>query len=320
MKKNNLQSLKTQNIEQMKSNLFKYTYIASFVITLFFNNNTVAQELDASNYKYRFSINTTKQSDNSRLLEASFIGVNKKDRKDKIPVYEAEIAFYNVLNEEKVLLGKSKTSKEGLAQLSLSKNQLYLTDNERRINLLAHFEETDGLAEEEDEISVKDINLSFDLTEIDSVRTVVVKAFMIDSLGVENPVLETDLFIAVGSMLSKMKIEEGTIEDGEFEYEFPTDIPGDANGDVTVYTLIEDSDEFGNVVQEKKANWGTFDKQISEDKNTLWSEVAPIWMYIVLTILLLGVWANYLYTIVNLFKIKKEGKQQKLDIDKENTE
>jgi len=319
MKKNNLQSLKTQNIEQMKSILFKYTYITSLIIALFFNNNTVAQELDANNYKYRFNFNTTKQSDNSRLLEASFIGVNKKDRKDKIPVYGAEIAFYNVLNEEKVLLGKSKTSKEGLAQLSLSENQLYLTDSERRIILLAHFDETDGLAGQEDELNFKDINLSLDLIEIDSIRTVVVKAFMIDSLGVENPVLETDLFIAVGSMMSKMKIEEGTIEDGEFEYEFPTDIPGDTNGDVTVYTLIEDSDEFGSVIQEKKANWGTFNKQISEDKNTLWSEAAPIWMYIVLSILLLGVWANYLYTIVNLFKIKKEGKQQKLEIEKENT-
>ncbi len=300
----------------MKSNLFKYTYIASFIIALFFNNNTIAQELNASNYKYRFNLKTTKQGDNSRLLEVSFIGVNKKDRKDKIPIYEAEIAFYNILNEEKVLLGKSKTSKEGIAQISLPENQIYLTDDERKINLFAHFEETVGLAEQEDELSVRDINLSLVLTEIDSIKTVVVKAFTIDSLSVENPVLESDLIIAVGGMLSKMKIEEGTIEDGEFEYEFPTDIPGDANGDITVYSLIEDSDEFGNVIQEKKANWGTFDKKITEDKNTLWSEAAPIWMYIVLAILLIGVWANYLYTIVNLFKIKKEGRQLELNIEK----
>lgn len=295
----------------MKSNLYKFTYIASFIIALLLNNNCIAQELDASNYKYRFNLNTTKQSDNSRLIEASFIGVNKKDRKDKIPIYEAEISFYNVLNEEEVLIGKSKTSKEGIAQILLPKNQLYLTDEERKINLLARFDGTEGLAEQEDEISVRDIKINLSLIEIDSIKTVVVNAVTIDSLGVETPVLETDLFIAVEGMLSKMKIEEGTIEDGEFEYEFPTDIPGDVNGDITVYTLIEDSEEFGNVIQESKANWGTFDKKISEDKNTLWSEAAPIWMYIVLTILLLGVWANYLYTIVNLFKMKREGKQEK---------
>ncbi len=46
-----------------------------------------------------------------------------------------------------------------------------------------------------------------------------------------------------------------------------------------------------------------------DDSNTLWSEAAPIWMYIVLTILLVGVWANYAYTIKNLFSISKEGKE-----------
>lgn len=302
----------------MKSNLFKFTYIASFIIALLFNNYSIAQDLDASNYKYRFNLNTTKQSDNSRLIEASFIGVNKKDRKDKIPIYEAEISFYNVLNEEEVLLGKSKTSKEGIAQILLPENQLYLTNDQGKINLLARFDETEGLSEQEDEISVRDIKIKLSLTEIDSIKTVVVEAITVDSLGIEKPVLETDLFIAVGSMISKMKLEEGTIEDGEFEYEFPTDIPGDVNGDITVYTLIEDSEEFGNVIQESNANWGTFDKQISEDKNTLWSDAAPIWMYVVLTILLLGVWANYLYTIVNLFKMKKEGMQHKSNAEKEN--
>jgi hypothetical protein len=31
-------------------------------------------------------------------------------------------------------------------------------------------------------------------------------------------------------------------------------------------------------------------------------------MYVVLTILLVGVWANYAYTVVQLLKIKKSGK------------
>ena len=49
-------------------------------------------------------------------------------------------------------------------------------------------------------------------------------------------------------------------------------------------------------------------------ENTLWSKAAPIWMYVVLTILLVGVWANYVYTVIHLFKINKEGKELELRI------
>ncbi len=71
-----------------------------------------------------------------------------------------------------------------------------------------------------------------------------------------------------------------------------------------------------NVTQKKTVNWGVFDKVNVEQSNTLWSEAAPIWMYVVLSILLIGVWANYIYSIRNLLKIKKEGKE----IESENKE
>ena len=128
-----------------------------------------------------------------------------------------------------------------------------------------------------------------------------------DSLGLKSPVEEADIVISVGGMLSKMKLEEGSIDNGEFEYEFPVDIPGDVNRDITVYALILEHDEFGNVIQKKTIQWGTFNTHVVEETNTLWSEAAPIWMYIVLSILLGGVWINYGYSIFNLLKIREEG-------------
>ena len=293
----------------MKSNLFKYPFITSFIIALVFSFTSIAQENDASNFRMMFKFKTVKQNDNSRLLEVSFIARNKKDRKDKIPVVDTEIKFYNTLNEEEVLLGTSTTSQEGIAQLILPESHNYLVDENGYINLIAKFEGTDALEEEEEELSVKDLHLELNLKEIDSVKTVIVKAFTIDSLGIETPVEEADIIVSVQGMLSKMKIKEDYIEDGEFKFEFPTDLPGNENGDITVFSTIEDNDDFGNVFQKKTVNWGTFNKQVKEEENKLWSEAAPMWMYIVLTILLLGVWANYVYTILNLFKIKKEGKE-----------
>ncbi len=291
----------------MISKIFKHTYIASFITALLISVNCEAQEIDVSNYRMLFRFNTVKQHDNSRVLEVSFIARNKKNRKDNIPVFDAEINFINYLNDQVVLLGMSKTSKDGIALLTLPENQIYLTDSEGNINLVARFEGSEALDEEEKEIIVKDIHLELNLTEIDSVKTVVVKAFTIDSLGVEMPVQEVYIKIAVEGMLSKMILEEGTIENGELEFVFPTDLPGDVDGNLTVYSIIEDHDEFGNVFQKETLKWGVFNKQAKEENNKLWSSAAPIWMYIVLTIMLVGVWVNYLYTIINLYRLKKEG-------------
>lgn len=299
----------------MKTTFYKYSVFA-LIVGLMINATSFAQETSADNYRMLFYFKTLKQADNSRTLEVSFIARNKKDRKDKVPVYDAEIKFYNVLNDEELLLGKSKTNNEGIAQITLPESQDYLIDEDGYINLKAYFEETDAIDEQEETLSVQNLHLELDLKEIDSVKTVLVNAFVLDSLESKIAIEEADVIISVNGMISKMPIEEGTIEEGEFEFEMPTDIPGDVDGNFIVYAIIEDHDEYGNVIQEKSINWGVYNKQEVEESNTLWSEAAPIWMYIVLTILLVGVWANYAYTIKNLFKIKKEGKA--LEMNTEN--
>jgi hypothetical protein len=292
----------------MKSIFYKY-FAFALIIGLSLNTNTFAQNIDVENYRMMYSFKTIKNSDNTRTLEVSFIARNKEDRKDNVPVFDAEIKFFNTLNDEEVLIGTSKTNNEGIARIILPENQNYLADEDGYINLKALFEGTDAIDEQEETLSVKNLYLELDLQEIDSVKTVFVKAFLKDSLGTILPVEECDIIISVNGMISRMKIEEGTIENGEFEFEMPTNIPGDANGNYTVFAIIQDHDEFANVIQEKNVNWGVFTKLAADDSNTLWSEAAPIWMYIVLTILLVGVWANYAYTIKNLFSISKEGKE-----------
>lgn len=304
----------------MKHYIYKTFFLASFFIALFSSNNCFSQEdqedFDIKKYKTVYKFNTVKQADNTRLLEVSLIVQNKKDRKDKIPVFEADINFLNVLNEEEVLLGTAKTSEEGIAQFIVPASQKYMLDEEGYINIVARFEGTDGLAGKEKDIAVKDLNMELELAEIDSVKTVLVKAFTIDSLSTKNPLEEADMIVAVKGMLSNMIIEEGEIEEGKFEYEFPTDIPGDENGALVVVVKIDDHDDYGTVIQEKFVNWGTHKvDKIVKVKNTLWSESAPLWMYIVLTILLGGVWINYIYMIINLFKIKKEGQQLEIETE-----
>lgn len=292
----------------MKTKLLKNITIATFIGFLF-SGICLAQETTVEDYRMKFDFSTVKQSDNSRMLIVNFVGTNKKDRKDKAPVYDADIEFYNVLDDEEVKLGVAKTDKDGLAQLTISENQEYLIDSEGYINLKALFDGLEDLDSEEEEIAVKDLFLELDLEEIDSVKTVMLKAYTLDSLKTKTPIEEIDVIFSVGGMLSKMPIEEASVEDGEYEFEFPANISGDKDGNVDVYVVVEDNDDFGNVIQKKNVNWGKLDKLTAENENTLWSEAAPIWMYLVLTILLVGVWANYAYSIKNLLKIKKEGQE-----------
>ncbi len=291
----------------MKSNIYNRTFFISIIVALLVNINGIAQETDLSNYRTRFDFKTVKQADNSRLLEVTFVALNKTDRKDQPPVYEAEIKFFNLLNDEEILLGSSKTSKEGIAQLILPENQKYSTDSEGYINLRARFDGTDALSEEEADLMVKDLHLDLNLTEIDSVKTVTLTAFTIDSSGVKTPVDDVYITTYVKAMLSKMNIDEGTISDGEYTFSLTQSFAGNTEGNLTISSIIDDNDEYGNVIQEKTVHWGTFNKQIKTDENKLWTNAAPIWMYVVLTILLLGVYVNFTYTIINLFKIKKEG-------------
>ncbi len=292
----------------MKRILFKYSFIASFAITIILNSTCFAQKNDADNYRMLFNFNTIKQSDNTRLLQVRFIAKNKKNRKDKVPVYNAEIKFFNTLNDEKLLLGSVKTSKKGIAKLTIPENHKYLTDENGNINLKAQFEETSALAEQIAVINVKDLYLNFNLTEIDSVKTALITAYTIDNFGNKIATEDTEINFYVQGMLSKMPIhEEGLISDGKYQFEFPTDIHGDINGNLIVYAMVIDNDEYWNVTQSNTVNWGISSKQIEHQTNKLWTKAAPIWMYIILTIMLVGVWANYLYTIIHLFKIKKEG-------------
>lgn len=290
----------------MKTSMLKHIMIA-FIFGL--STLLSSAQNDVDNYRLYFKFKTVKQTDNSRLLEVSFTSRNKKDRKDKPPIMGADIKFFNILNDDEILLGSVKTNNEGIAKLTLPADQKYAIDEDGYINFKAYFEGSDALDEEEDEIAVKDIFLELNLEEIDSVKTVTLNAYTLDSLKTKVPVKEADVVFSVAGLISRMPIEDGSIEDGTYEFEFPETIPGNKKGIIDVYAYIEDHDDYGNAITNKTINWGTVNKTNTIDNNTLWTDIAPLWMYIVLSILLLGVWANYIYTIFNLIKIKNEGKE-----------
>ncbi len=288
-----------------------YIHIIRILILLLvmtgYPNDIFSQEFELSNYKIRFQFSTLKDIDNNRQLEVSFLATNKKDRKDRIPVTDALIKFFNSGNDTLLLIGEIKTNNKGIAKLQVPSSISLLSDEEGYYNFIAQFDATGSLKRQKKSLQVKDLFLDMNLTEEDSLKIVSLEAFTTDSLGQKTPVEELDIVFSVGGMLSKLPIEDGTLEDGTYEFEMINDIPGDINGDFQLFVFVDDHDDYGTVLQMAESNWGVFDDIREPEKNKLWTEAAPIWMYIVLTIMLVGAWANYFYTIIKLWKIKKMG-------------
>ena len=294
----------------MKKNNKKIAGILFWILCLFLGAQTpgVAQDSEADNYRMMFGFTTTKMADQSRKLAVDFQARNRKDKKDKIAVVAAPVEFYSVSEEDEILLGTASTDNEGIATLIVAPGQKYLADEEGNMTLVARFEGTDALDPEEEELVVKDLHLEMDLVVEDSIPMAYVYAYTMDSLGEKVPVEELDFILSVEGMLSKLPLEEAFLEAGEYSFEMPTDIPGDPEGNIVVCAVVEDHEEFMNVTMKKSVNWGTYKQVNVEEKNKLWTDAAPVWMYIVLTILLVGVWANYVYTVINLMRIRKLGK------------
>ena len=109
-----------------------------------------------------------------------------------------------------------------------------------------------------------------------------------------------------------MKIADGWFEeDGTGYVEFPKDIIGDYNGNVLVKGKIEEHSDYAYAETHAEINWAIpkHAAHLEGPIRTLWTPIAPLWMIITLIIMLVGVWGHYIYAVIQLWKIKKLGKQ-----------
>lgn len=290
----------------MRKSTFNALALTLFIWMISGFNSLIAQDFNPKEYRIYFKLNSKVLADNSRVMEVSFTTKNKKDRKINVPVFKAPIEFYEYVNDEKKLLATVETDEEGLATYRFKPGYQFKVDEEGFATLGAEFKKTKVLKRQRKKISFVPLLLETELNESEDAKTVTVYAHTIDSLGQKVPANSIDAVIGVKGIIATLPLEEATIEDGEFSFEFPDNIPGNPEGGIILEVFIEDHDEYGTIYQETEVNWGVATLRNTDDSNKLWSEGAPLWMYIVLTILLVGVWANYIYSIKNLMKIKKE--------------
>ncbi len=237
---------------------------------------------------------------NARLFDATDLG------EKALP--GLTVKFYTNI-DDKELLGEAVTDKKGMATYVIPGDMKLPANEENYWWFYAEFEGNDNMQMAMNEVTVLDVNLEMTLTENEEEGKLVnLTAYtMVD--GEKIPVSDEDVFVFVPRMFSFLTIGQGYFEDGIASVEFPDDIPGDEHGKLTVIGRFEDHWQFGNVEKRIVTNWGIpSSHEVAETHRALWTQIAPLWMIITLSVMLIGVWGHYLYAIISLFRIKKAGK------------
>jgi len=279
----------------------KLGLVACMIAIFIFTTNAIAQKIEPeTEFKY------VKNSDQSRTLTYSVKYV-KADAKKSSAAADVPITFSTGIAKEK--LTTVKTNGYGIAQCIIPVNQKLPLKN-GKYSFYASIDENPIVESKSDSLSLAELGIEMKLEVKDSVKTISFHAFEIGPNGEKTPV-KTDFVFYVPRMFSKLKVAEGSSgEDGNGEVEFPNGIPGDSTGNLTVLGRVEENELYANVEISQIINWGVATNyHIAKFHRALWTTIAPTWMIITLTVLLLGVWGHYMFVVYKLYRIRKESKQ-----------
>jgi len=263
-------------------------------------------QLMAQNTASTLEMKELKTSDDSRIFNIKLTGESEAGA---IPVFQAKIDFFTIADGKSELLGSASTNRDGNATFKAEKGTRFLRDKEGTSVVKASFNGLGKLNSAEASVKFKELNLQITLSEKDSLNTIQLQAFSVDPNGENLPLKETTFNLYVQGLFTKLKIGECFVDAGTGTFEFPKNIPGDANGNLKVFVRLEENEVYGEVEKTENAKWGNHRSGFVEPTRSLWSSGAPIWMITTLIILLTGVWSHYLYAIIQLIKIRKEGKK-----------
>lgn len=154
---------------------------------------------------------------------------------------------------------------------------------------------------------MEDAVVSLSFSEENDIKTII--ATVIDQTGL--PIEGLELYFYVQRTFSLLPIGDGfneTDESGVVEIEFPNDLPGDAEGNVTIVVKVTESDLYNDLALETIKNWGIpvlVDK--AGEKRSLWATAAnaPVSLITSVSLMIITIWYIIFYIVFKLYKISK---------------
>ena len=248
-----------------------------------------------------------KDNDDKRSLQTSL--TYSKDRME-IPIPGMTITYFTG-SGKKISLPGAVTNDKGIAEIILVDELNIPAEKDGSWIFLAEYAGNDTIEAGSSETSVSDVILGMSLIMVDTIKTISLTAKKVSN-GEESPAAGETVIIYVPRMFSLLSLGEVTLDDaGAGTLEFPSDLPGDSEGNVTVIARFEENPTFGNVEKRETLKWGVpSGYSVPTTHRALWTKGAPKWMIYTLSILLTGVWAHYLFAIISLIRIKIESKKE----------
>ena len=228
----------------------------------------------------------------------------------------AEVVFYNMAGEDSRQLEAVFTDMKGEAEFRIEKGSEKLINLGGNYTFGAVFEGNQQYESAEDMVELRPLNLHLEFIEIDSVKTIQAEAFEVDPEGMPIPLDATDIYFFAPRSFSLLPVGDGWFEEGKAQLEFPTSLPGDSIGNLTIIAKIEDHELYGNVEAVAVKDWGlAMPRVVIEKRRGLGDTDAPLWMVYTLIVLLSIVWFHYMYVFYLMIKIKKLRRNQEVNYD-----
>jgi len=288
--------------------IYRYIYLLAFLTS---GIHLFAQEESTENEPIEPVMELTYLKDTQGKVNLRISLVNYINRQP-IPLAGLDVIFY--AGEDSLeTLGVMQTDEEGIAILVLDESEsISLPSGSDGIRFYTEYEGLNNIMPADYELYIMDANIDMTLELVDSVKTVTVRAWSVVE-GEEIPVADEDAYVYVSRMFTDLPLGEDFLdENGEFTVEIPDDIPGDAEGFIEIIARFNEHYIFGTVENRQVIQWGVpAQHDILLAKRTLWTQIAPVWMIITLTILLAGVWSHYIFVIFQIIRISRLAKREK---------
>lgn len=228
----------------------------------------------------------------------------------ELPLPGMKIRFSSGTSEKRIL-AETITDEKGVATFNLGDKSVYSRDESGMWGFSTDFEGNDTIEAGAAELLIRDASMKMELKS-DSIKILLLQAEKLEN-GKMVPASGELINVYVPRMFSMLPIGEATLDDnGEASLEFPSDLPGDIDGNIIIIAKFEEHPEFGNIERSTTVEWGI--PSIMTDHSShraLWTKTAPKWMIYTLTILLVGVWGHYLFAFISLIRIRIDAKNTK---------
>ena len=252
-------------------------------------------------------------NDNNRLQYLLLESMLKKGKKLE-PIANKPFKLFLDVEQPQNLVANISTDQNGRAKAFIPVELKAMWDSSCTHTFIVASTEKDG-AGTSSEFTVTRSKISLDTSSADGVRNISVQV-MKEKDGQWVPVKDVEMKIGVqrlGGILSAADDETYTTDStGTVTTEFKKDsLPGDQHGELLLVAKVDDNDELGSLIIEKKAPWGVVVNSGNNffDQRTLWSTRfrTPFWLLVMAYSIVIAVWGTIVYLIIQIVRIKKLG-------------